>query len=79
MAQGDLIYKVNEDRGKLSTPQVQKLRVFLDSGVWDGETEEITDITISRTEQGVFVRVSGVRTAPPELVPYPAEIVSIEE
>ena len=79
MAQGDLTYKVNEDVGKLSIPQVQKLRVFLDSGIWDEDMEEITDITISRTEQGVFVRVSGVRTAPPEAVPYPAEIVSIEE
>ena len=79
MAQGDLTYVVHENKGKLSTPQVQKLRVFLDRGVWDGEMEEITDITVSRSRTGVYVTLCGVRTAPPEDVPYPAHIISIEK
>ena len=78
MAQGDLTYMVNENI-KLSIPQEQKLKVFLDSGVWDGEMEEIITVTIDRQDSGdILVSLTGVRFDQPEDITYPALIESRE-
>ena len=78
MAKGDLRYRVNESIN-LSTPQEQKLRVFLDSGVWDGEMEEIITVTIDRQDSGdILVSLTGVRFDQPEDIEYPALIESRE-
>ena len=79
MASGDLKYIARAEDLELSVPQVQKLRVFLDSGIWDGDYELIQNITIVRQSgREVIVSVSGGKSAPKEDLPFPVEITGIE-
>ena len=79
MASGDLRFESFLDKGKLSTPQVQKLRVFLDSGIWDGDYKDIQNIVIQRQGSEVFVSVNGIKSAPANEIIYPVNVLGIEE
>ena len=79
MASGDLKYIARVEDLELSVPQVQKLRVFLDSGIWDGDYELIQNITIVRQSgKEVMVSVSGEKSAPKDQILFPVEITGIE-
>lgn len=79
MAQGDLTYNVSISNTKLDATQIQALISLLNTGLWDGQLNEIQSVVIDKRDSGIYMSINGERKAQPESVPFPVHVKSREE
>lgn len=79
MASGDLIFVVNLKPVELTQQQKSALATFISNGgFWDGALGDITNFSVDKVGNEYEITVNGLKSAPADEVPFPAQIVGIE-